>query len=262
MIDKAFVLISVLQGDATAMRLSDLSRRTRLPKSTTHRMLHALIDAGVVERNGTLYQIAVKDTKREPSSNIPGELIRGVAPYLGDLLMHTRLTTSLATLNGRDVEFLQRVYGHQDLWLPSDESGRGPALDTAAGRALLAYDRAAALRAAQLAGLGPDDVAQLDGKLMGIRQNGYSVGHHSCGATCLAVPLLLPGCPALALTVRGSTKSVDHDRTLYWLRRVADIIMRELRRDVILAATTNKPSSNLRVPRQRRAQFSGHVAIP
>jgi IclR family transcriptional regulator, acetate operon repressor len=83
------------------MRLSDLSRKTGLPKSTTHRMLNALLASDVVVRSGRSYK-AARHPNNDPASSYK-TLLRMLAPYLGDVLIRTGLTSSLAVLDDTEV---------------------------------------------------------------------------------------------------------------------------------------------------------------
>jgi DNA-binding IclR family transcriptional regulator len=219
-IGKAFALLTVLQSTNGAMRLSDLSRKTGLPKSTTHRMLNAMLTSEVVVRIGTGYQAT-----RHATTDLAGSyrtLQRELAPYLGDVLMRTGLTASLAVLAETDVIYLRRVHGHDDTWGSSDDSGRGCAYISAAGRLLMAFDRAAARRIVEARQLNSDDAGHLYRELDQIRRDRCAI-RTSASTTCVAVPL--PGVrtyPRPALVAKGLTRRMNPGHVVYWLRRIAD----------------------------------------
>jgi DNA-binding IclR family transcriptional regulator len=215
-IDKAMTLFDALRSANTAMRLSDLSRRTGLPKSTTHRMLSALMTSGLVVRFGVGYAAADRSTT---TVDMPRNLLRRLSPYVGDLFMRTRLTSGLAVLDGADVVFAHRVHSHHDMWLPSDDSGRARAHRTAAGRLLLSRDLRAACDAATEWGIAAEEAADLCRDLLRIRERGFAVAERD-GVICLAVAL--PTASAVALTVRGPTPLSQQDRIVFWLRAIAE----------------------------------------
>ncbi|WP_345033196.1 IclR family transcriptional regulator [Kutzneria kofuensis] len=208
-IGKALLVFAALREAGTPMRLTELSVRTGIAKSTTHRMLWALTSAGLVTRVGSHYQPARFSSTTTPKSGAHYDALRRLAPFLGDLLVRTGMTASLAVLDGTEVEFAHRVYGHRHVWGPSDDTGRVAAHLSAAGRLLLAYDETAARGVIRLAGLGIREAAELGGDLMRIRQRGFAelTGPH--GGTCLAVPLRLPRPPAIALVVEGANGQAD-----------------------------------------------------
>jgi DNA-binding IclR family transcriptional regulator len=218
-IDKALVLYRVLWSSCGLMRLSDLSRRTGMPKSTTHRLLNVLITSGMVVRFGSGYLAA----ERPDDSAVKAQqvLLRRLAPFVGDLFVRTRLTSSLAVLEDTDVVFAHRVYAHDNPWTPGDDTGRECAYRTATGRLLLSHDLRAACESTERWGLRAAEAADFNRELMRIKHDRCSVGDKA-GITVIAVPVWTdPGHPNVALTVKGETDLIDRHRTLYWLRKVA-----------------------------------------
>jgi DNA-binding IclR family transcriptional regulator len=226
-IGKAFALLTVLRSTSGTMRLSDLSRKTGLPKSTTHRLLSDLLASDAVIRVGTDYKAA-----RHSDNDLAGSyrtLQRKLAPYLGDVLIRTGLTASLAVLDETEVVHLQTVHGHDDTWGAIDDSGRGCAYTTAAGRVLMAFDRAATRRVVATSRLNPGDAANLHRDLVRIRRDRFAMMRTDQGTTCIAVPLLgALGHPRVALTVKGRSERIRPERVVYWLHRVADEATREI----------------------------------
>jgi DNA-binding IclR family transcriptional regulator len=226
-IGKAFALLTVLQSAGGPMRLSDLSRKTGLPKSTTHRMLNALLTAEVVVRTGTGYRAARYSRNEVASSH--RTLQCKLAPYLGDVLLRTGLTSSVAVLEETDVVYLRTVHGHDDIWGSIDYSGRGRAYGTAAGRLLMAFDQAATRRIVEECGTDPEDVANLHRDLVRIRRDRFAMMRTDQGTTCIAVPLLgTLGHPRVALTVKGRSERIRPERVVYSLRGVAEEATREI----------------------------------
>ncbi|MEV0185936.1 helix-turn-helix domain-containing protein [Streptomyces sp. NPDC050625] len=219
-IDKILALYALLRTADGPMRLSDLSRQAGLAKSTTHRLLGALVAAGMVVRFGTGYLVALTGG-RETVPARSGHLFQRLAPFVTDLFMHTRLTSSLATLDGADVVFVHRVYGHDHVWTPSDDTGRSCAFHAAAGRLLLAHDLLSTCDVAEAWELAADEAASLNRDLMRIRRQGFAVAEGD-GITYLAVPVptrtdQLP----VALAVQGRTDAVDPTHALCRLRLIA-----------------------------------------
>jgi len=239
-IGKAFALLTVLQSASGAMRLSDLSRKTGLPKSTTHRMLNALQESEVVVRIGTGYKAA-----RHSDDDVTGSygtFLSTLAPYLGDVLMRTGLTAGLAVLDDTEVVYLHRVHGHDDTRGSSDDPGRVRAYSTAAGRLLMAFDRAATQRIIEECRLGSDDAANLCRDLARIGRDRLAMMRTDQGATCIAVPLLgVHGYPRVALTATGSSRRVDPERVVSSLRRVADEATRKI---LAIAQSVPFPTGN------------------
>ncbi|MBB4689641.1 helix-turn-helix domain-containing protein [Amycolatopsis jiangsuensis] len=174
--------------------LSELSRRTGYAKSTTHRLLKALGSAGLIRRESNSYT-AVDPRSARPAGD---ERLRALAPFVGDLRLHTGLTSSLAVLDGNDVVFAHRVYGHDHPRTSSDATGRARAADTLTGQLLTS---------------GKTEMCTSARNYQGI--------------TCVGVLVPGDGLPDVALTVKGFTSRVDRERTLFSLHRVAVAITRQ-----------------------------------
>ncbi|MFI6099229.1 IclR family transcriptional regulator [Lentzea sp. NPDC051213] len=226
-VNRALLVLSELQSAESPMRLTELSRRLGLAKSTTHRMLSTLLSSGLVLRLGSYYRPAQITAATQPADDARRLLMRRLAPFLGDLLIRTGLSASLAVLDETEVEFVHQVYSHNDIPSPSDGSGRSPAWQTAAGRVLLAFDRLATRQVVQQMALPADEVIELLAELARIRQQRFSEVRNPRGTTCVAVLLRLPQLPATALVLRGLSSQVDLDRALLWLRRVSDAATRD-----------------------------------
>ncbi|MGW4485550.1 helix-turn-helix domain-containing protein [Amycolatopsis sp. NPDC004368] len=192
------------------LRLTEISRRCALAKSTTHRILAALLDAGLVTRAGNGY--------RAVGSSVPTWepwTLRWLAPFVGDLYAQTRLTTRLAVLDGDEVVYPRQVHGHDDVWTRADESGRASALRTAAGWALLAADPRAM---SGDEGLDPDEFTKFTLDLARTQRAGFAARDHD-GVASLAIAV--PGAPGFAFEVKGRAPLPHRDRVLFHLRATA-----------------------------------------
>ncbi|MFI9386953.1 IclR family transcriptional regulator C-terminal domain-containing protein [Kutzneria sp. NPDC052558] len=164
-----------------------------------------------------------------PTADPRGQALHDFAPFLGDLLLKTGLTSSLAVLKGSMVVFTHRVHGHGGAWTPSDENGCERAADTAAGRLLLAYSTEASRRQFDDWGDNSDQSAQLVRHLRKIQQQPYSV-RVGATTTCLAVPLYRNDeAPDVALVVKGRSKDFDQRHVLSQLLLVADAAAKSVR---------------------------------
>lgn len=229
-IEKALALFVELQDTDGAVQLSELSRRTGLAKSTTHRLLGALAVAGVAVRVGSHYQIANRwRTDRPTAESDNRKMLHDLAPFLGDLAIRTRLTASIAILRGTDVVFTHRVYGHDTGWTPSDDTDRAPAHLTAAGRLLLAHDGATTRRVFEKLNPQSEEAAELSRSLWPIKRVQFAVNVTRYGTTCVAVPLHRNvGHPNTAFVVRGKSDRIDVDLVVHHIRGVAGVAARQM----------------------------------
>jgi DNA-binding IclR family transcriptional regulator len=244
-IDKTFVLYEALRSARGAMRLSDLSRRAGLPKSTTHRLLNSLVVSGLAVRTGAGYVATEQHGAPGPEpATEQRTLLRRLAPFAADLLARTGLTAGLAVLDGTDVVFVHRVYSHETAWTPSDDSLRDRAHRTAAGRLLLSRGVRGVRGGCEVAddwGLTEAESAELTREMLRIRHRGYAVGERA-GITCLAVALPAPpGSAPVAFTVKGWTRTFDQDRALFWMRPIAHAAAEAVFRTPPLPAVRHRP---------------------
>jgi DNA-binding IclR family transcriptional regulator len=227
-VSRSVLLYELLRAERPGMRLSDLSRLSGLPKSTTHRLLKVLLRAELVVRQGVSYAAVPRKSPVMTDGRGESDLIRRLAPLAGEAMVLTRLTASLAVLDSADVVFLHRVYGYDLARTRSDSTGRAPAGSTAAGRLLLAQDIPAAVQPTVRRRLDIDTVAALHSDLLRIRQRQIAVRRHA-GFSCLAVLLVTdPGRLSVALTVRGEAATIDDRWTVQVLCRIADKATRKV----------------------------------
>ncbi|SDG60935.1 IclR family transcriptional regulator [Pseudonocardia oroxyli] len=127
--------------DATpVLTLTEISRRTRLPLTTTHRLVGELAAWGALERaESGAYRVGLR--LWEVGSLAP----RGVGlreramPYLEDLHEVTRHNVVLAVLDGAEVVYVERLSAHDAVSIRSRAGSRMPATATGVGLALLAH---------------------------------------------------------------------------------------------------------------------------
>ncbi|AOD24123.1 IclR family transcriptional regulator [Rhodococcus sp. p52] len=122
------------------LTLSELSTRTGLPRSSTHRLLTQLVEHGWVSKRGKTYALGRTPLEWGALARNRDRLHRAAHPVLHDLHSATGLVVHLAVLEGGDVRYVDKV-GRGPVALPSRIGGRQPAHRTALGKALLAHTR-------------------------------------------------------------------------------------------------------------------------
>ncbi|MFF5112869.1 IclR family transcriptional regulator [Streptosporangium sp. NPDC000509] len=135
---KAQLLLGAFESGAYQLRLSELSRRSGVPKASAYRLAQELVQWGLLERRGESYQLGMRIFElgqRVPASAV----LRTVArPLLTDLFAATRATIHLAMLDGGHVLYLEQISGKANSQAHSRVGGRLPASCTATGKMLLA----------------------------------------------------------------------------------------------------------------------------
>lgn len=234
-LNKAFMVLGTFGPTRRALSLSQITRRSGLPKTTTHRVLQQMLTVGAIERLGQEYRVgarmfALSSPSREAA-------VREVAqPYLHDLSRRFGNTLHLAVLCGTDVMYIEKLQSRATAGSPSAVGTRLPAHCTAVGKVLLAYQSPSRLRQifreplcqqthASIA--SPDRLQQ---SLTAIKELGFATDDEEAaiGLRCLAVPIKVSGCAVAAISfAHSSTVRLPNDRLLV-LQAVAGAIGRSL----------------------------------
>ncbi|WP_082468126.1 IclR family transcriptional regulator [Leifsonia sp. Leaf264] len=181
------------------LTISQLSRRSGLPLSTTHRLMTELADAGLVERlDDKSYRLGVR--LWELACRTPGALgLRETAsPYLLEAHSVVRQHVQLGIADGRDVLFLERLSMMDAVVSTTIIGGRLPLHASATGLVLLANhppDALATFLAAPLPSYTEatiHDPRTLRKVLSDVRRQGFAVtdGHIHPSARGVAVPVV------------------------------------------------------------------------
>jgi IclR family transcriptional regulator, acetate operon repressor len=139
-VHNAALLLELLSTGAAHQPLTDLADRSGMSLPTLHRLLRSLVAAGLVEQDPRssryglgpgLARLAEQYRTRLPVAKV-------ASPYLVELRVRTGGTARLITLVGPDAVEIDRVDGDDVGGVFRDGSRVHPALDSAAGRLLLA----------------------------------------------------------------------------------------------------------------------------
>jgi IclR family transcriptional regulator, acetate operon repressor len=118
-VDKAMVVLSSVMASVDPLSLSELGRRTGLPKSTAHRLLASLCAHRMVERRGGLYypgECVVNPAVAASSSLV--SFLRGEStPYLVELHTVTGGTASVCVLASTGAVCVKQIFGHRGVRL-------------------------------------------------------------------------------------------------------------------------------------------------
>ncbi|TWH19162.1 IclR family transcriptional regulator [Prauserella rugosa] len=233
----AAILTAFRPGDG-ALSVSELARRTGLPKSSVHRLTGHLLDEGFVERTerGRL-RLALKLFEIGQLALQQRELVDAARPYLADLREATRNTAHLAVLEGSEVVYLDILRGPDAPTLPSRVGGRFPAHATSVGKAILAFSPphvVDALLAGELERVSSRTVTApglLRRQLATIAEEGiaYDREESGVGVVCAGAPLLgSDGTAVGALSLSGWTTRMRLERVAPAVRTAALALSRML----------------------------------
>ncbi|MFC7446591.1 IclR family transcriptional regulator [Rhodococcus daqingensis] len=131
------LILGAFDGPSSHLRAEDVVARTRLPRSTTHRILEQLAQLHWLTRTGRLYRLGCRALALSGHGG-RDDLRAAAAPHLHDLHMTTKLIAHLAVLEGTDLVYLDKVGGRCAPAIHTRVGGRVPAHRTPEGKAVLA----------------------------------------------------------------------------------------------------------------------------
>ena len=212
---KLLDVLGTFQADHAELTLSEISRRSGLPLSTSHRLVHELATWGALERSAAgTYHIGLH--LWEIASLAPRSLgLREIAlPYMEDLYEATHENVQLAVRDGLELVFVERLAGRDAVRVLTRVGGRFALHATGVGLVLLAYapaDVQEQVLTGPLERWTPKtigDPAQLRRILAEVRQRGYAVsdGQVTTDALSVGVPIRASGeqvVAALSLVVHA-----------------------------------------------------------
>lgn len=218
-VGRALQVITVLGRNPAGISLNDLSRELGVPKPSLHRILSSMRGHGFAAQMSTGGDYFLGSAALEAAFRFHGDL--DIRTLLHPLVLaanaHFDQTCHLASLDGAQVVYVDKVDTSTRIRLSSVVGGRNPAHATGVGKAMLA----ATLDDDDVAGWvvlhGPllartentaTDAARLTAMLRETRARGYAIDDEEseAGLLCVAVavPLVFgPLSPPMAISVTG-----------------------------------------------------------
>ena len=237
---KATTILGALARGGGTASLSALARDTGQAKSTTHRVLAQLIDAGLVERDEGAYSLgpALLEIAAQAAGGRYGVVTNTATPHMTELHDRTACTVHLATLSGTDVIYLQKIHGRDGTRTPTGMGVRLPAHCTAIGKALLGEDPSGSLAALhggpirQMTRFSHRSPSTLERDLTAIGDRGYAVSdEEAClGLACVGATVRdARGVAVAALSLSLPRARFDERRLTAIVLRAAAAIGDDLR---------------------------------
>jgi DNA-binding IclR family transcriptional regulator len=217
---KGLRVLELLARSSGPLRLSQIAGDLGLQKSSTHRVLHQLIESGYVaqdeERGFYSSTLKVWELGSALVSSLP--IKQAATSVLQGLHRATSETVSLTIRDGDDVLYLDKILAPRPIGFTTRVGSRIPAPLTASGRAMLAFEPDAAEVVARVAARLEPGTLDVDRALDDIRRardEGYLVGRGRVerGVVGIATAVPGPGAGAAAgLTVSAPVQRLDDRR--------------------------------------------------
>lgn len=194
---RAFAVLDTFSAKYRRQSLSSIARRSGLPLTTVHRLVHDLErQAALVRGADGDYEIGRKIWALGTLASVHAELREVAMPYMEDVFGLGNDAVQLAVLDGLRCLIVDRIAGSRTMSVLSKPGARLPLHASGVGKVLLAYG-SEELHDAVLATLDRyteqtiTDSAQLSEQLRAITLQGFAVTHAELeqGAISVAVPV-------------------------------------------------------------------------
>ena len=217
--------------------LAAISRRTGLPLTTVHRLVHELERHGALARGADGdYEIGSKIWRLGTLASVHVELREVALPYMEDVYQLANDAVQIAVLDGLRILVVDRIAGSRSIEVLSKPGSRLPLHATGVGKVLLAFG-GQELQDAVLGSLDRytdstiTDAPTLKAQLLTIRSQGFAVTREELapGATSVAVPLRGKGGTVIAaLGVVSSSDNAEISRMVPVLQVTAAALSKKL----------------------------------
>ena len=218
---RAVRLLKLFSNEKPELSLAELSASSGLNKTTTHRLLKALLCEALVQKSATTgtYSLGTGLMALGVQALASSDLRRRVRPVLKELARETGETATLEVPFEDSMLIMDEVAGPHVLAATGNVGTRWPLHATSTGKIVLAFDddRLAAL-GDSLPALGPRTQirkSSLGVELQEVRRRGYAetVDELEDGFTAVATPLIgALGDVQGALSIGGPTRRMDTER--------------------------------------------------
>lgn len=248
--------------------ISDLARYLSLPKSTTHRTLALLAEAGFVQRDddSQKYRLTVKVLWIADAARSKMGEQETAHSYLLRLATMTRETANLAVLRDSTITYMDKVDSGELFTIDVRVGSRVPAYSTGLGKAMLAFlpndEIERYLGSTEIVRHTPRTVAdgqELMRDLSEVRTRGYAIdeGELLEDVCCVAAPILDQQGAATAAVSVSTPRSRFHkkrDMIIPLVQKTADELSTALRYAAPSLTWSGRPFSTAR---QATGQASG-----
>lgn len=197
-IDRFVRILETFTPTRTAQSTADIGRRAGLPRSSAHRIVNELVDAGLLERDDERrIRIGLRLWELSTRSSHALRLRQAALPFMERVQQRVREHTQLAILEQDEALFLERLSAPDSGANVTRVAGRLPVHASSSGLVLLAFaphDVRERVLAQPLAPVTPEtivDPTALRRELAEIRALGRAVapGYVDAVSTGVAVPL-------------------------------------------------------------------------
>jgi DNA-binding IclR family transcriptional regulator len=231
-IDRAFAALELLADSKGGLSVSEIARRLKLPKSSTHLIITTLEDHGYLwkDLSSHKYFVGLKLSHLAQVTLEGLELRERAKGFLKDLATKIGLTVHLAILEGSEAVLIEKIQAPGIVKLDTWVGQRMHLNCTAVGKALLAFlseeEFERTLHGRRLIKHNHytiSSIPELRDEMKKVKAAGYALDNEEeeVGVRCLGAPIFdHTGRVAAAISVAGTTVQLPWDQT----EKVAEIV--------------------------------------
>lgn len=213
-LSRGLSLLELFSPEESELSISEMARRTGIPKSTTHRLVADLLKWGALEKGRGGVRLGVRLFELGHLVPDHSRLRELAIPFAHSLNEITHLTSNLAVREGNEIIYIEKI-SSRDLKVPHSRiGGRLPMHCTGLGKAILAYSSTQfvdAVLEGPLTSLTPKTITDpeaLRRELAAVRSSrvAYDFEESQLGLFCVAAPIFArAGRVVGAISVTGAT---------------------------------------------------------
>lgn len=224
-IDRAFSIIEALSNNPRGLSLTELSKEVSLHKTTTLRILSALINNGYVSKNDELkkYILTLKCFEVGSAIVTSTNVLSVAEPYLAQLSELSGEVIHLALRDNNDIVFVYKEDSTDNFVRMGSRIGlRSPMYCTGVGKAILASlsnnEILKVWRSTNIIRYTENTITSFDAFMDDVqltRSRGYAIDNEEqeIGVRCIAAAIIdYTGNPVAAVCISASTHNMDDDR--------------------------------------------------
>ncbi len=242
-LDRAIEVLEVLSEEQEGLNLTELTRRTGIPKSTLYRILMTLRSRECVffNEDRKTYRLGLRLWELGSAYLDQSDLYSMAIPYMKELAETCRESIFLGVMHGGEVTYVRRMESPESVMAVQKLGQRAPAYCTATGRAMLAFmperDIGRILDAQELEAFSPKtdtDPARLRSALARVREEGMAVvdGEYNPQLLCVAAPVRDATHQAVAAITVAMLSAQSSDTRVQEAADNVRLVARRLSRDL------------------------------
>lgn len=236
-VDRALTIIETLTEYRKGLGLVELSNKVGLNKTTTYRMLCAIMTHGLITKDPTTgnYRLTLRLFELGSKVSSQTSLLAITRPYLEELSEKTGETLHFVVQEGTDVVYLYKEESSlQSIKMGSQIGTRNPIFATGVGKAILSHLDGTEVE--HLWHLSPNkartkntivDFDKMQSELKRTKERGWALDdeENEVGVRCIAVPILSrENLPMAAISISGSVFHITADKYDYYANLLKDTV--------------------------------------